>query len=143
MSRVDKIRLKLKFDSAIGNGEDNSKIWLFWQSTMNLVIVQQHPQFITMGLQNGSNIDCYFSFVYASCEASARRELFDALISFGGNLDTAWVMGGDVNAILSPTKKIGRTLGYIDSMINFSGFMAAAGLLDAGFSGSAFTWTNK
>lgn len=34
-------------------------------------------------------------------------------------------------------------MGFINSMIDFQGFVAVAGLLDASFTGNPFTWTNN
>ena len=52
-------------------------------------------------------------------------------------------MGGDFNCFASLEEKVGGNMSYFSSMIDFQGFIAAAGMMDASFVGNPFTWTNK
>ena len=50
---------------------------------------------------------------------------------------------GDFNAILNNWGKVGRRdTGWL-SMRDFQEFVSKAGLLDLGYAGVAYTWTNK
>lgn len=143
MEKMDPIRQRLQFDSVVANNDDNAKIWLFWNNCLDVQILQRNEQFITIQLQNGGGGEFIITFVYASCDRSVRRTLYQELQQFGGYLQKPWMLGGDFNAILSPEEKKGGTMGFINSLIEFQEFVARAGLLDAGYSGNPFTWTNN
>lgn len=104
VSKLDSIRLRLKFDNAYANQNDNAKIWLFWQHSISIVVLQKHSQFITVQMQIGG-VDCIATFVYASCQVEGRRELYDELIQFGGLVANPWMLGGDFNAFLALGEK--------------------------------------
>lgn len=54
-----------------------------------------------------------------------------------------WLVGGDFNAILSHSEKLGgRDPNVSASISDFQGFLSDASLEDVGFKGSLYTWYN-
>lgn len=88
-------------------------------------------------------MEYFATFIYASCNVDFTRELYEELIRAGRLIDKPWLLGGDFNAILSPMEKKGGTLGSLISMTDFQNFVAGVGLMDAGFVGNPFTWSNN
>ncbi|MQM03074.1 hypothetical protein Taro_035851 [Colocasia esculenta] len=76
-------------------------------------------------------------------EVGLRRVLFDNLLVLGSNNPLSWLVGGDFNCVSNPSEKDGGAIPNQSSMIEFNSFSSAAGLLDAGFCGQWFTWSNN
>ncbi|KAK4390395.1 hypothetical protein Sango_2102800 [Sesamum angolense] len=86
--------------------------------------------------------DIFCTFVYAKCYRNPRRLLWEELTSIS-NQHAPWLVGGHFNVILHPNENQGvdmRRMGPID---DFNDMMIDTGLMDAGFEGHPFTWTNK
>ncbi|MQL87437.1 hypothetical protein Taro_019969 [Colocasia esculenta] len=81
--------------------------------------------------------------VYAACNVTSRRELFQALLDQGDSLSLPWLVGGDFNCVTNGSEKKGGALARPTAMLDFNSFISAAGLLDAGFVGQPFTWSNN
>ena len=106
-------------------------------------MVEYHFQFLTVRLDGGDCGSYFITIVYASCDRNVRRDLFDSLYRFGNGINAPWIVGGDFNCVLSPDEKVGGIMQFLNSMIDFQGFVAALGLSDAGYKGSTYTWSNK
>lgn len=117
-------------------------IWIY-RVLINPELIKNHPQFLTVANKVANEVTFYLTVVYASCNVSDRRELFNALITSSQQVTVPWLIGGDFNCILSPEEKMGGSFSSGTSMTDFHGFMSAIGLSHASFSGSKFTWTNK
>ncbi|MQM12672.1 hypothetical protein Taro_045592 [Colocasia esculenta] len=70
--------------------------------------------------------------VYAACNVTSRRELFQSLLDQGDSLSLPWLVGGDFNCVTSGSEKKGGALAHPTAMLDFNSFISAAGLLDAG-----------
>ncbi|KZV50954.1 hypothetical protein F511_44900 [Dorcoceras hygrometricum] len=53
-----------------------------------------------------------------------------------------WVLGGDFNIIADPLEYSGEMIARAGGMHDFNEFIISAGVCDAGYVGSKFTWTN-
>lgn len=137
------IARKIGLQVVFGNSGEDSKIWIFHDQSLSFQIVQLHQQFLTVGLIEGREVSMFFTFVYASCNHNIRREMFDDLMSFSNGVSLPWILSGDFNCVASPEEKLGGRSPSVSSMIDFQSFQAVAGLCDAGFSGSVYTWTNN
>lgn len=56
---------------------------------------------------------------------------------------TPWGVIGDFNAILSPSEKISRFRFNSTSSSDFHRFLSTSGLMDIGYQGTSFTWSNN
>ncbi|XP_075479019.1 uncharacterized protein LOC142519889 [Primulina tabacum] len=54
-----------------------------------------------------------------------------------------WLVGGDFNVVRNASECLGSSDGRLLPMEEFNHFILDSGLVDAGFEGSSFTWTNK
>ncbi|XP_077252037.1 uncharacterized protein LOC143891329 [Tasmannia lanceolata] len=85
----------------------------------------------------------FLSLVYASCSMVERRELWSYLSDCSQIFHTAWLVGGDFNALLNAREKLGGRPPNPVSCREFQGAIDDAGLIDAGFTGSRFTRCNN
>ncbi|XP_073129053.1 uncharacterized protein [Henckelia pumila] len=84
----------------------------------------------------------FCSFVYAKCDYILRRDLWASLLQVkpdGG----PWLVGGDFNVVRDASECLGSSGGRQFPMDEFNHFVLESALVDAGFEGSSFTWTNK
>lgn len=54
-----------------------------------------------------------------------------------------WIVGGDFNTIAHPYEKSGHHQADVRSILDFNNFLMSAGLSDAGFNGTKYTWINN
>ncbi|KAF9688547.1 hypothetical protein SADUNF_Sadunf02G0208300 [Salix dunnii] len=84
----------------------------------------------------------FISFVYAKNLRSERKILWDELCEIASILDGPWVVGGDFNAVLNVKESKGGDNPNQGSMEDFGSYLLDFGLLDVGYEGNDFTWTN-
>ncbi|XP_073037198.1 uncharacterized protein [Primulina eburnea] len=84
----------------------------------------------------------FCSFVYAKCDYIERRQLWTSLLQVKPD-QGPWLVGGDFNVVRNSSECLGSSGGRLLPMEEFNHFILDSGLVDAGFEGSSFTWTNK
>lgn len=65
------------------------------------------------------------------------------LSKLGGNFPEPWLIIGDLNSIDNPDDKVGGLPFSLSSNDPFLSFIHSNGLIDLGFNGNSFTWSNK
>ncbi|MQM02367.1 hypothetical protein Taro_035133 [Colocasia esculenta] len=93
---------------------------------------------------DGSTSKFHIIVVYADYNLVARRKLFDDLTVFAQSIpNVPWLMAGDFNCITNLCEKSGGIPASNSSMQDFNDFIMAVGMVDAGYIGSPFTWSNN
>ncbi|XP_022866065.1 uncharacterized protein LOC111385869 [Olea europaea var. sylvestris] len=134
------IRHYLRFDTGAQN--ESNKIWFFWNSGTNVTIIVDHPQFLHVKVEDPRlALPIYFTPVYASCDASVRRDLWAGLHHISLDMEDPWIVGGDFNVITHDGERTGHNTRDRGTTA-FSDMMLDSGLEDAGFLGNRYTWTN-
>ncbi|KAA3464883.1 reverse transcriptase [Gossypium australe] len=115
-------------------------IWVGWKESVRIQIIQNHPQFILLIVNEYvPNKKKFITFVYGSPNRSKRKILWEGLKSAMPPQSTPWILMGDFNAILdSEDKRSPSTIGKRCKL--FGNFVYSCGLQDLGFSGPKFTW---
>ncbi|KAL4386017.1 hypothetical protein GQ457_09G012630 [Hibiscus cannabinus] len=80
------------------------------------------------------------TFVYASPDSRRRNLLWEELKALQPVGDIAWVLGGDFNAILSSSERVGGPCRRSGVSCQFGYFIQNSLLNDFGFQGPRFTW---
>ncbi|XP_043710215.1 uncharacterized protein LOC122659132 [Telopea speciosissima] len=143
-SRATRIMRKLGMSGVLSNGDENgNRIRVLWWQGVELELVRGHEQAATVRCRCGNDSFVVISFVHALCVASERRALWAELIGLEVPLDTAWTVCGDINAILDPSEKVGGRHVCAVSMEEFGSFVNQVALVDGGYQGNAFTWSNN
>ncbi|XP_059437358.1 uncharacterized protein LOC132170396 [Corylus avellana] len=83
-----------------------------------------------------------FSGVYAPPNGQRRSEFWHCLESLGNSFGGAWLLLGDFNSILSASEKSGGRVFGSSSHNDFVDFVNYNALVDLGFVGNKFTWSN-
>ncbi|XP_073154048.1 uncharacterized protein [Henckelia pumila] len=119
------------------------KIWAFLSEEIGLEIFLDHPQFLHLKLSAPFLPTVVFcSFVYTSCDSMTRKELWDFLLQVQPQADP-WLLGGDFNVVRSANECLGTSSGRLGPIKDFKNFIVDSSLVDPGFVGYQFTWTNK
>ena len=90
-----------------------------------------------------SNSSWLFTAVYASPRTAERHILWNNLINIGELHNLPWVLAGDFNEPLSEDDKFGGRAVSVSRSLLFKECLDKCNMIDIGFSGPRFTWTNK
>ncbi|XP_060211805.1 uncharacterized protein LOC132639371 [Lycium barbarum] len=86
----------------------NGKIWLFVNDNVDVEILQDLEQQITIKLLfQDWNKSLMVTMVYAKCDHLERISLWDSLYSLADQMELPWLVGGDFNVIMNEDEKIG------------------------------------
>ncbi|MQM09338.1 hypothetical protein Taro_042206 [Colocasia esculenta] len=107
-------------------------------------VVASTSQSISLVCNAGTSSMYYLTVVYADCNPVVRRDMFSDLLLFAQSLQNVpWLVTGDFNCISQPSEKLDGNLSSSISMSDFNDFIRVAGLFDAGYIGSPYTWSNN
>ncbi|XP_075092464.1 uncharacterized protein LOC142172691 [Nicotiana tabacum] len=84
-----------------------------------------------------------FSAIYASNILAERKLLWEKLITISNTLGNNWFIGGDFNEVLKARDKFGGNPINLSRSNLFCNCIKRCHLIDLGYKGSKFTWTNK
>ena len=90
-----------------------------------------------------SNCIWLFSLIYASPRITERCCLWDNLEILAGLHNLPWLIMGDFNEVVSGREKFGDNRVNVCRATKFNNFMDSCNMIDLGFVGLRFTWTNK
>ena len=144
--RAKEITDRLPFDGAIHADTVGyaGGLWLLWNS--NLVTVSQmastEQEIHAVVKVLSSNLSWFLSAVYASPRFLERKLLWNNLSQVANLHHLPWLLLGDFNEVLCSEDKFGgRTVNLRRSQI-FGNCLNNCGMLDLGFHGPRFTWSN-
>ncbi|GMI75573.1 hypothetical protein HRI_001226600 [Hibiscus trionum] len=115
-------------------------IWLLLNDVIDVEILKVSNQFVHgQARLTGSSHSMLFTVVYASPNATIRRDLWACLSDLNPGDDVSWLLGGDFNAILRTYEQAGvSSLGTGISQ-PFQDFVFTNGLVEAVFRDKIFT----
>ncbi|KAA3459207.1 reverse transcriptase [Gossypium australe] len=118
----------------------SGSIWVGWKDSVRIQILQNHPQFILLHVNDYvPNNSFFITFVYGSADMSKRKILWDGLKFAMPHQSTPWILMGDFNAILAPEDKRSTcNMGKRYSL--FGNFVDSCELQDLGFRSPTFIW---
>ncbi|KAK4729629.1 hypothetical protein R3W88_022617 [Solanum pinnatisectum] len=141
--QIDRFKSMLAMDHAASN--INGKIWLFWNNDVTCNVLETDEQQMTCEINHIEAPGNYFmTFVYAKCKDYLRKPLWDRLLHLADTRnDIPWCTVGDYNVITDTEEKLGGIPYNMKKSLEFIGIIEACGLLDLGFNGPKFTWSNQ
>ncbi|KAG5541735.1 hypothetical protein RHGRI_021533 [Rhododendron griersonianum] len=119
-------------------------IWLLWNDDVVRcdVLAITHQEIHASVQVHKNSTPFILSALYASPHFDIRQELWDNLTTLADNHSEPWLMMGDFNEVIFSHEKCGgRPLNW-NRVSKFKDCIDRCGMLDLGFSGSRFTWTN-
>ncbi|XP_069154435.1 uncharacterized protein [Solanum lycopersicum] len=139
---IQSFKVQLNMDNATSNC--NSKIWVFWNSDIDCNILDEDEQQITCDMKhNELQYQFTTTFIYAKCKEYLRRPLWEKLLHHASVSTNPWCAVGDYNVISDVEEKLGGLPYNMKKSMDFIAVIEACGLIDIGFSGHRFTWSNK
>ncbi|KAL0447058.1 UNVERIFIED_CONTAM: hypothetical protein Slati_1833700 [Sesamum latifolium] len=131
---------RFNFGSMIRNC--NNKIWCLLAESIKYEVLRDEEQFLYLQLQvpfRNDPILC--TIVYAKCDKVARGAIWDFMRSMSDQT-TPWFIGGDFNSVISVSERSNGVYPSNHSIEEFNEAIFDSGLLDVGFEGSQYTWTD-
>lgn len=91
----------------------NEKIWIFVQNNIQVEILVDFEQQITIKLKiMDDSQEMMITYVYAKYDSKQKMNLWGDIYIVYNNQTLSWLMRGDFNAILDFEEKIGGLLVY-------------------------------
>jgi hypothetical protein len=84
--------------------------------------------------------------IWSSCEKKKKKKksvIWDSILDMGKEYYGPWLCIGDFNMILFQSDKYGGRPYASSSSDAFHSFLNSFGMIDLGFFGNLFTWSNK
>ncbi|XP_019173843.1 PREDICTED: uncharacterized protein LOC109169419 [Ipomoea nil] len=114
-------------------------IWVLWKNNVTLDIIQTHPQFLAVQVNEVGLEPWALSFVYGSPNLQLRRKLFAELSCRNLNLQGPWLSVGDYNSVTCQGEVSNPDTFNHSRYVDFSEWIFREGLLDLGYTGAPFT----
>ncbi|CAN1164443.1 hypothetical protein LINPERHAP2_LOCUS25565 [Linum perenne] len=113
---------------------------LWWVGNFQINVLSCNEFYVDV--QVNENPSFFLSCVHAPNSPSERASLWNHLGTLRDRPEDPWIILGDFNAITSnEDKEGGRVVDYV-AVEPFNDFIFNNGLMDMGFRGQNFTWTN-
>ncbi|GLT69444.1 hypothetical protein SLA2020_415930 [Shorea laevis] len=118
-------------------------IFLSWKTGVDLEPIRLDSSGIScLVYSEPSNNPWLLSCIYAPHTAQRRAVFWSHLTALGNSFGGAWLLLGDFNSILSSSEKSGGRCFGSSSHNDFADFVHSNALVDLGFIGNRFTWSN-
>ncbi|CAN1148029.1 hypothetical protein LINPERHAP2_LOCUS16220 [Linum perenne] len=114
---------------------------LWWVADLPISVVASSYYYVHISI-NAVSI-YYVSFLHAPNDVSERSELWETLSHLNSDPHVPWLLLGDFNAVIAPHEKQGKHPPRNDSTNAFNDFITNNHLLDMGYRGNMFTWSNN
>ncbi len=115
---------------------------MMWSEALEIDVIDYNSQIIAINIKDGQ---CSWSLVgfYGPLYQSKRRKAWENLATLLESLDGPWICFGDFNVVLGDNEKEGGRIGNSSTPNYLKDILFELGVMDLGFSGNTFTWTNK
>lgn len=111
-----------------------------WRQEVDLSYSLHHIDAI---IKQHEELSWRFSGIYGHPEARMKKHTWELLRRLSSESRLPWICGGDFNENLEPNAKVGGRFCYLDAMAEFRQALSDYKLIDMGFSGLPFTWSNR
>lgn len=115
-------------------------IQILWNRSLNIQIIDTHPQFITLQVFQENLGWWRLSIIYGSPNLYLRRRLFTNLTCANSNFQGPWLMAGDFNSVTSQEEVNNSESFSLTRCTDFNEWLFREGLIDLGYTGTQFTW---
>jgi hypothetical protein len=120
-------------------------LWLIWNDDIDLAIVDHNHHFIFALCTNKINMKHYgLICIYGDPHHRTTSDIWENVLLFvTHNSNLPMFCMGDLNELMHAHEKIGPTTADVSRINDFCAYVKQSGLIDLGYNGPAYTWTNK
>ena len=120
------------------------ELLLAWQHGVDLKCFSSTVNTINAWCYSDSpNKPWLLTCIYGSPDKTNKSIFWDSILNERKDYHGPWLCIGDFNMILSQSDKYGGRPFACSSNDPFRSFLDSFGMIDLGFSGNPFTWSNK
>ena len=146
-NRAKLVTDRLPFDGAIHTDTIglSGGLWLLWNTDKVAVeeLAKTEQEIHVEVKVRASNLSWIFSAIYASPRLEDRFILWNNLSKVAELHNKPWVMAGDFNEPLTDEDKFGGRGVSVNRSLAFKDCLDDCNMVDMGFNGPRYTWTNK
>ena len=121
-------------------------IWLLWKEgpsfSVEIFTCSKHSIHALVKVPSPS-LSFLLTAVYAPPQFNKRKPFWDCLQNLAMNISLLWILLGDFNDMIFEEEKLGGLPVNRTRIAAFRNCLDKCGLIDLGFYGPRFTWTNK
>jgi hypothetical protein len=117
-------------------------IWLLWSGNVNLTILETSKHYIFARVSNPGGEDWVLGAIYGDASHRENGKIWDKIRSYADEFQTPLCCIGDFNVISTLADKFGGSNVLNSNNKSFRSLMQEANLVDLGYKGPAYTWTN-
>lgn len=143
--RAREVMYRLRFDEyrVIPPSEKRGGIWLFWKKEVDVInYTASINQFHVLFHFKNIGREALVTGMHAPSVPENRHRMWREMQKNLPPRMTPWMMMGDLNEITGQGDKQGGRPFRTSQCRDLSNFVDAAGLIDLGYNGCPFTWTN-
>ncbi|OIT01093.1 hypothetical protein A4A49_19935 [Nicotiana attenuata] len=116
---------------------------VFWDKDFTAKVLDHDEQQLSLEMRHVVDDNTFYvTVIYAKCKLAMRRPLWDILRHKSTNYTYPWCVIGDFNVIASVKEKIGGLPYQMSKSLDFLSMMEECGLVDLGYYGPKYTWSN-
>lgn len=143
-SRMNSIKIQLGFQNcfSVDCCGRSGGLSLFWSAEIGFSLLSFSKNHID-GWVDWDSKNWRFTGFYGNPQTELRYLSWALLKNLCGNTSTPWLVGGDFNGILFQHEKQGGRDKSEAELNDFRASLDDCGLMDVGFTGDIFTWTNE
>ncbi|KAG5591021.1 hypothetical protein H5410_041535 [Solanum commersonii] len=135
-------RFKRRLGMQYVNYNNNGQIWIFIREHIQVGVISDSEQQLTLHLTMEDGQQFLTTVVYAKCSSIEGLSLWDDIYTLSQEFSLPWMVGGDFNVIQGDEEKIGGLPVYPQEYEDFAFCVNSCDLFDLHFSSSPFTWWN-
>lgn len=139
------LRIKLHFDHCCSMDAQRRKggLAVLWKGDRIKSISAFSNNLIKVGCQNNAGIKWCFWCCYVTLIPTLKLTFWEFLSMAIRNKGDIWVCIGDFNKIVSQKEKVRGRMFISTTRSLLKGFIYDVGIIDLGFHGNLFTWSNR
>jgi hypothetical protein len=120
-------------------------LWLIWKDAVSLTVIDHSPNFIfAMCNNNIGNRHFLLVYLYGDPHHQNTTTIWMQVLNFVENNNGLPILcTGDMNDIMHPNEKSDPGRPNLRRINAFCDYVKQCGFIDLGYSGPAYTWTNK
>ena len=116
---------------------------LFWNKDLDLSVSSYSCNHIDIVINSGTSDAWHLTFVYGALETHQRVDTWNLIRRLSQQFQLPWCYMGDFKGIVISAKIQGRRPRLERQMQAFCDVLDECGMLDLGYHGSPFTWSNN